>query len=256
MASKITVISRGTVFMAEALAKNLVKAGFAADVIEPDVNAIGNCRKETDIYLIYAGKYVSEITETLLYLKDILIDDEKQLCIVGSGKEIDEVENVIPDKLVSLEIVRPFETKVLIDGLKKLSDIGEESKNGKMILLIDDDLIYLKTMQEWLSSKYNAVITKSGIQAMSYLSKHTPDLILLDYEMPITSGPQVMQMIRNRPEPVDIPIIFLTGKSDKESVMNVMELNPQGYLLKTMTKEQILDRIDYYFATKKWNFSM
>ena len=61
-----------------------------------------------------------------------------------------------------------------------------------------------------------------------------------------------MEMIRSEPGSSDIPIIFLTGKSDKASVMSVMALKPQGYMLKTMTKEQILETVDNFFATKKW----
>ncbi len=47
-------------------------------------------------------------------------------------------------------------------------------------------------------------------------------------------------------------LYYITGKSDKESVMRVMALKPQGYLLKSMTKEQILGTIDKYFETKRW----
>ena len=107
-------------------------------------------------------------------------------------------------------------------------------------------------MQEWLSMKYNITITRSGMQAITYIANHTPDLILLDYDMPITPGPQVMEMIRSEHTASEIPIIFLTGKSDRESVMTVMALKPQGYLLKTMSKEQIMESIDHFFETKKW----
>ena len=84
------------------------------------------------------------------------------------------------------------------------------------------------------------------------MEKNQPDLILLDYDMPITPGPQVMEMIRSEHSAAEIPIIFLTGKSDKESVMTVMALKPQGYLLKTMSKEEIVEAVDHFFETKKW----
>ena len=47
-------------------------------------------------------------------------------------------------------------------------------------------------------------------------------------------------------------LYYITGKSDKESVMRVMALKPQGYLLKSMTKEQISGTIDKFFETSKW----
>ncbi|MBR5087812.1 MAG: response regulator, partial [Ruminiclostridium sp.] len=119
-------------------------------------------------------------------------------------------------------------------------------------LLVDDDLMFLKMMSEWFSMKYNVTVSKSGMQAISFITKHKPDLILLDYDMPITPGPQVMEMIRSEPDSANIPIIFLTGNSDQKSVMRVMALKPQGYLLKTMDKHQIMETVDNFFKTQKW----
>ena len=92
-------------------------------------------------------------------------------------------------------------------------------------------------------------------QMEMYRGKHI-DMI---FQEPMTSlnpvhkcGEQVMEMIRSEHNASEIPIIFLTGKSDKESVMTVMQLKPQGYLLKTMSKEQIMESIDHFFETRKW----
>ena len=58
-------------------------------------------------------------------------------------------------------------------------------------------------------------------------------------------------MIRSEAEFADIPVIFLTSKGDKESVMKVMELKPDGYLLKTMPPEQIKKSVDDFFERRK-----
>nr|MCR5429582.1 response regulator [Lachnospiraceae bacterium] len=121
----------------------------------------------------------------------------------------------------------------------------------KHILLVDDDVTFLKMMQDWLSGTYTVTIARSGMQAITYIANHTPDLILLDYDMPITSGPQVMEMIRSEPNSTDIPIIFLTGKSDRESVMKVMQLKPQGYLLKNMNRTELLKSVGDFFEAEK-----
>ena len=76
-------------------------------------------------------------------------------------------------------------------------------------------------------------------------------MVLLDYEMPIVDGKQVLGMIRSETEFSDIPVIFLTSKGDKESVMQVMDLKPDGYLLKTMPPEQIKKSVDTFFEKKK-----
>ena len=92
------------------------------------------------------------------------------------------------------------------------------------------------------------------MQAITYIANHKPDLILLDYDMPITPGPQVMEMIRSEFNSSEIPIIFLTGKSDRESIMRVMKLKPQGYLLKTMSRDDIMAAIDNFFISNKWDY--
>ncbi|MBR0257165.1 MAG: response regulator, partial [Synergistaceae bacterium] len=72
---------------------------------------------------------------------------------------------------------------------------------------------------------------------------------LLDYEMPLMDGPKVLDALRNNPLTANIPVIFLTGKSDPESVRNVMSLKPASYLLKSMDKDAILHSLDNFFIT-------
>ena len=78
-----------------------------------------------------------------------------------------------------------------------------------------------------------------------------PDLVLLDYEMPVVDGRQVLEMIRTETEFSDVPVIFLTSKDDRESVMQVMELRPEGYLLKTMEPAKIIAEVDAFFERQK-----
>lgn len=252
MASKITIISHGAAFMTNALTANLNKSGFEADVTEPDIGSIGKLRGGTDIYLLYAGDYIFDSADVLVYLKDICAEDEKPLCIVGYDKELTEIKNIIPERFISASFARPFDMKDLTASLTSLAKADEERKKGRHILLVDDDAVFLKMMQDWLSMKYNITSVRSGMQAITYIATHKPDLILLDYDMPITPGPQVMEMIRSEHNAAEIPIIFLTGKSDRESVMTVMALKPQGYLLKSMSKEEIVEAVDHFFETKKW----
>ena len=66
------------------------------------------------------------------------------------------------------------------------------------------------------------------------------DLILLDYEMPVVDGPQVLQMLRQEEETAHIPVLFLTGNGSREAVSRVMELKPDGYILKSTTRGDLL----------------
>ena len=118
--------------------------------------------------------------------------------------------------------------------------------------MVDDSGAMLRTVKEWLQDKYQVVLANSGAMAIKCLAVNRPDLILLDYEMPICDGRQVLEMIRAESDFSDIPVIFLTGKNDKESVMKVTALKPEGYLLKSMDSESIIKAIDDFFEKKKW----
>jgi CheY-like chemotaxis protein len=88
------------------------------------------------------------------------------------------------------------------------------------------------------------------MQAISFLMKNKVDLILLDYEMPVTSGPQVLKMLRSEPATSDIPIMFLTGVSDAESVRQVISLKPDGYMLKSTSKADLLKNLKLFFGKR------
>ena len=94
----------------------------------------------------------------------------------------------------------------------------------------------------WITScnNYQVNIVTGGMQAITFLLKTKVDLILLDYEMPVVDGPQVFQMLRQDDVTKNIPVIFLTGVSTKEGVQRVMELKPDGYILKSTSKEDLM----------------
>lgn len=69
------------------------------------------------------------------------------------------------------------------------------------ILVIDDDLMLLKTAEEILSDQYNVSVAKSGIQALNLLNKNIiPDLILLDIDMPQMDGYETLEEIKKNPK--------------------------------------------------------
>ena len=69
--------------------------------------------------------------------------------------------------------------------------------------------------------------------------------------MPVTNGPQVLEMLRSDPDTRSIPVMFLTGKSDKESVMQVLALKPEGYFLKSIKREELLEKLQEFFILHK-----
>lgn len=120
----------------------------------------------------------------------------------------------------------------------------------KKLLVVDDSSFILKMMQELLDHDYEVITAKSGLSAIMGITLDRPDLILLDYEMPVCNGKQVLEMIRSEKEFTDIPVIFLTSHTDKESIKKVIALKPVGYLSKSLPSESVKKEIDHFFEKK------
>ena len=109
---------------------------------------------------------------------------------------------------------------------------------------MDDDTEQLMNIKDQLKEFYDVAVVKSGEQAFKYLNKKSVDLMLLDYLMPEMDGPTVYRNIREDYEAEELPIIFLTGVQEKDKVINaLLELKPQGYLVKPSKKSEIVAKI-------------
>jgi len=140
-----------------------------------------------------------------------------------------------------------------------VSEIGNYLKNNekqnaptakKKVLVIDDSDTALLAMQKLLGDDYQVTTATSGMSGIRCITLDRPDLVLLDYEMPICDGVQALQMIRSEKDFAKIPVFFLTGKVDKDSITKVMPLKPEGYLLKNQQPMEIKKNIDRYFQKK------
>lgn len=132
--------------------------------------------------------------------------------------------------LVVLE--RPVKISELRWALQLAIQQTEVEEPLKCILAVDDNAMVLRSIKEMLEDEYEVAFATSGRKALDMLEKRTYDLILLDYEMPTMNGYQVMKELKSNSGYGDIPIVFLTGVADKRRIMEVVDLHPEGYLLK------------------------
>jgi CheY-like chemotaxis protein len=121
----------------------------------------------------------------------------------------------------------------------------------KHILIVDDDVDMLKVLKVFLQDDYQVTIVDSGKQALEYMLKHTPDLILLDYMMPLFDGPHVLEILRKREESKNVPVLFLTSVTERDKILQCLALNPQGYLVKPISREELLQRVAEVFEPKE-----
>ena len=106
----------------------------------------------------------------------------------------------------------------------------------------------LKVVKEHLHDKYDVATAINAKVAYKFLESKKTDMILLDYAMPGEDGPMVYGNLRQRPELANIPIVFLTGVSDKTKITAALTLKPQGYLLKPIDKERLLGTIEKFIG--------
>ena len=78
------------------------------------------------------------------------------------------------------------------------------------ILIIDDDPVYMKMVNEGLKDDFKVTMTISGGQALDWLKENKADLILLDYELPVMPGPQILEKIRSGADTKETPVMILT----------------------------------------------
>ncbi|MBQ7782725.1 MAG: response regulator [Oscillospiraceae bacterium] len=112
------------------------------------------------------------------------------------------------------------------------------------VLIVDDNAILLRTVKDMFTGKFAVSIATSSSQAFMAMSRKKPDIILLDYEMPIVNGEATLKMIREDENYKDIPVIFFTSSADTEVVKKLIALGPDGYILKPPNKEVMISQIN------------
>lgn len=244
---KIVFIEESESYIIRSIADKLKAKGFICANISWDENEISANVAAGDVVVAYIEDD-SEISESALqFLRDLSITSPYRLYFAGPSDEIDEIEKKYSFSDVAGKFCRPINASDVAEKLAVATDSTVKVER-KHILVVDDSGVMLTTIQEWLGGDYRVSIVNSAMNAITFLNKSIPDLILLDYEMPGCSGPQLLEMLRADSRTAKIPVVFLTAKDDAESVQRVLALKPSGYLLKTMPKDYIIDQVHTFFS--------
>lgn len=114
---------------------------------------------------------------------------------------------------------------------------------NKTVLIVDDDRMNLKFAEHMLSSTYDVVMANSYEDALDYLSKELPALALLDVHMPGKNGFELLAEIRKIKHCNELPVVFLTADSDRETEVRVFQEGGLDYIQKPLVPEVVLERI-------------
>ena len=119
---------------------------------------------------------------------------------------------------------------------------------GKTILVVDDDAMNLR-MAEMLLKKqgYDVKKADSGQAALALLHEETVDLVLLDVEMPVMSGIETLDAIRERRELAELPVMFLSASEDMEQDVANGKYVVQGFIRKPILPQKLYESVAALF---------
>ncbi len=251
MRNDILIIASAEGFMTKGVEAKLQGIDLPTRFSTPQMKELTTKCDGVSLIIIFTDDSIVKMPDSLVFLKDYCAEHGNRIVVIGKKEEYEELTAIFPEKNVEQFYERPLDMDKLLTLAEKYMQKEAEFARRKSILIVDDDVSYMSMIMDWLKSDYRVSLANSGMEAITWLATNRPDLILLDYEMPITDGPQVLGMIRSKAATASIPVMFLTGKGDKESVMKVLALKPVGYLLKTVGKDELKETVAKFFASSE-----
>jgi signal transduction histidine kinase len=126
------------------------------------------------------------------------------------------------------------------------------SMNGDLVLIVDDNPNNIQVVATIMAEYgYELGIAMNAIEAYKFLEANTPELILMDADMPEVNGFEVCSTLKKDLLYKNIPIIFLTAKNDKEDVVNAFDLGAVDYITKPFNRKELIARVRTHLSLKK-----
>lgn len=175
------------------------------------------------------------------------------IIIVGNREECEQFTKIVPTTQATF-FQRPISAQKLEHSIVELLEKQGEKKSAagaanagglgrKHILIVDDDSSVLKLLKGYLAERYDVATAINGKVAMKFLETKRTDMVLLDYEMPEENGAAVLRKIRENSKTRNLPVVFLTGITERGKIQEVLALKIQGYLLKPIDMEKVSSTI-------------
>lgn len=243
---KLLMISEnGKGFIENSVEQTLKADGYKVYSVAYSDNEVNTYIETVDAILL-VGNDLASRTLSMERIKGECETHNKKIFLHAERDNIGDMIKIFGKELLANAFIRPVDNKEMISKINQYFD-DVVSYGKKNILVVDDSGVMLRTIMGWLEGDYNVTLANSAARAFAAIQNSRPDLILLDYEMPICSGAQFMEMLSNEEATRDIPVIFLTSRGDQETVNEVLRLKPAGYLLKSTPEHMVLKTIADYF---------
>ena len=147
-------------------------------------------------------------------------------------------------------IIKPFETSSLYECIdkhiaesKKVKEKDKEDDGRPRILAVDDVVSILKTIKAALHANYIVHTINRPESVLDFLKLRKPDLILLDYLMPVYNGFELIPMIRELPDYQDTPIIMLTSEGTLTNIKEAVSLGACDFIVKPFKENELNEKV-------------
>jgi diguanylate cyclase (GGDEF)-like protein len=120
------------------------------------------------------------------------------------------------------------------------------------ILIVDDMPSNIEVLNEILSDDYDILFATNGQDAVNLVKEQNPDLVLLDIIMPGMDGYEVLSQIKSDTKTADIPVIFVTGKTDEEDESRGLNAGVVDYIIKPIRNSIVKARVHNHLELKRY----
>ncbi|MCF5707056.1 response regulator [Pseudomonas syringae] len=161
--------------------------------------------------------------------------------ILGDGRVV-----LILDLMAQIRALQGRLRRPMVDGPAPAFNEAEHVR-PLLVMVVDDSVTVRKVTGRLLERHGMHVLTaKDGVDAMALLQEHTPDIMLLDIEMPRMDGFEVASQIRHDEQLKDLPIIMITSRSGQKHRDRAMAIGVNDYLSKPYQESVLLDSIAHW----------
>jgi putative two-component system response regulator len=120
----------------------------------------------------------------------------------------------------------------------------------KLVILVDDNPANLRIGKNVLTEKYAVATAPSAEKMFSLLENNSPAMILLDVDMPEMNGYEAIKILKSKPQTKDIPVIFLTARTESDDELEGLSLGAIDYIIKPFQPPLLLKRIEVHLLVE------
>jgi len=212
--------------------EELKKSGITKDIPVIFITGLRNERDEEKGLSLGAADYITKpFSPTIVKLRV-----KNQIKILESLEEARQANKDKNDLLLAMS-----------------KNAKDDNNKAGSILIVDDEQANIITLEYILGTDYKIHVAKNGKDAIEITKETIPDIILLDILMPEMDGYATIAELKKTEQTKDIPVIFITSKTDPESEIKGLNLGAVDYIIKPFSHDLLLKRVDLHLKLKQYS---